>query len=265
MKEFLALIEKYKKVNEEVDTELNKRKQITSELERAEAALAKARSEDNKELQKLKLQTQEANKEAKLQAQISNSQEGSLKKLRAELILLTSQYDKLSAAERKEASGKELETKIQNLTKEISSLEQNTGRFQRNVGNYESALKGFKGNIADIKTNWAGLGSSMNQLRSGDISGGVLSIQSSLKGLGSSLLSLLVSPIGLAVAAITGIIIALNSWYDYNEKISSQTGYLKKAIGTQGETLKALRASSILDVPSTIAISRFSTFWLPSS
>lgn len=238
----MALIEKYKKVNQEVDTELNKRKQITSELERAEASLAKARSEDNKELQKLKLQTQEANKEAKLQAQLSTSQEGSLKKLRAELILLTSQYDKLSAAERKEASGKELEAKIQTLTKEISGLEQTTGRFQRNVGNYESALKGFKGNIADVKSNWAGLGSSMAQFKSGDVSGGILSIQSSLKGLGSSLMSLLVSPVGLAVAAITSIIIALNSWYDYNEKISSQTGYLKKAIGTQGETLKALRS-----------------------
>ena len=91
----MSLVEKYKKVNEEVDAELNKRKKIISDLERAEAALSKAVSDENKEIQKLKLQTQEANKEAKLQAQIASEQEGSLKKLRAELILLTSQYDKL--------------------------------------------------------------------------------------------------------------------------------------------------------------------------
>ena len=144
MKEFLALIEKYKKVNEEVDTELNKRKQITSELERAEASLAKAQSEENKELQKIKLATQEANREAKLQAKIASEQEGAITRLRAQLSLATLQYDKLSAAERNASKGKELEAKINTLNKEISNLEQNTGRFQRNVGNYPKTFEAFQ-------------------------------------------------------------------------------------------------------------------------
>lgn len=231
----MSLVEKYKKVNEEVDTELNKRKKIISDLERAEAALSKAQSDENKELQKLKLQTQEANKEAKLQAQIASEQEGSLKKLRAELILLTSQYDKLSAAERNEASGKELETKIKNLTKEVSDLEQNTGRFQRNVGNYSSAFKGLKGNISGIQDGF-------NQIKSGDVAGGFDTISESSKGLGKNLLAFLVSPIGIVIGVVTGLIVSLKAWYDYNEKISGQTSFLKKTIGTQGESLKALRA-----------------------
>lgn len=231
----MALVEKYKKVNEEVDEELKKRKKIISDLERAEAALSKAQSDENKELQKLKLQTQEANKEAKLQAQIASEQEGSLKKLRAELILLTTQYDKLSAAERNEASGKELETKIKNLTKEVSDLEQNTGRFQRNVGNYSSAFKGLKGNISGIQDGF-------NQIKSGDVAGGFDTISESSKGLGKNLLSFLVSPIGIVIGVVTGLIVSLKAWYDYNEKISGQTSFLKKTIGTQGESLKALRA-----------------------
>lgn len=231
----MSLVEKYKKVNEEVDEELKKRKKIITDLEKAEAALTKAQSDENKEIQKLKLQTQEANKEAKLQAQVASEQEGSLKKLRAELILLTTQYDKLSAAERNEASGKELETKIKNLTKEVSDLEQNTGRFQRNVGNYSSAFKGLKGNISGIQDGF-------NQIKSGDVAGGFDTISESSKGLGKNLLSFLVSPIGIVIGVVTGLIVSLKAWYDYNEKISGQTSFLKKTIGTQGESLKALRA-----------------------
>ncbi|WP_234110123.1 hypothetical protein [Chryseobacterium sp. R2A-55] len=241
-KDFITNQQKLAKVTDEANKKTEERKKILSELERAELALKKAQSDEALEIQKVKLATQEANREAKIKAQIDTEQEGSLKRLRAELSQLIGSYDKLSAAERKEAGGKELQTKINALTKEVSDLEQATGRFQRNVGNYESALKGFKGNISDLKTNFSGLGTAINQVKTGDLSGGLLTAKSSVEGLGKALLTLIMSPVGLAVAAITALIVGLKAWYDYNEKISSQTGYIKKAIGTQGESLKALRA-----------------------
>ena len=68
-------------------------------------------------------------------------QEGSLKALRAELSNLTAEYDALSEAERKSASGEELKNKINEVTDALKDGEEETQRYYRNVGNYEEAIK----------------------------------------------------------------------------------------------------------------------------
>lgn len=66
--------------------------------------------------------------------------EGSLKSLRAELSILTKEYDSLSEAERQSASGTELRDKINSVTEVLKVNEEATGRYYRNVGNYENAI-----------------------------------------------------------------------------------------------------------------------------
>lgn len=64
----------------------------------------------------------------------------SLKSLRAELSLLTREYDSLSSAERDSAKGKELQNKINTTTEILKVNEEATSRYYRNVGNYENSI-----------------------------------------------------------------------------------------------------------------------------
>lgn len=81
------------------------------------------------------------NKTVQNQIKQEKEQEGSLKALRAELSNLTAEYDALSEAERKGASGEELKNKINEVTDALKGGEEETQRYYRNVGNYEEAIK----------------------------------------------------------------------------------------------------------------------------
>lgn len=61
---------------------------------------------------------------------------GSLDDMRANLKLLTKQYDALGASARNAQSGMDMRDQIKKLRDDIFELEQATGRSQRNVGNY---------------------------------------------------------------------------------------------------------------------------------
>lgn len=68
------------------------------------------------------------------------AQENSLVSLRAKLSNLTAEYDALSEAERKGASGTELKNKINEVTDALKGAEEETHRYYRNVGNYKEAI-----------------------------------------------------------------------------------------------------------------------------
>ena len=67
--------------------------------------------------------------------------EGSINSMRAQLSVLTKQYDSMSEEMRKSAEGTEFRDKINEITKELKLAEEETGRFYRNVGNYENSIK----------------------------------------------------------------------------------------------------------------------------
>ena len=94
-----------------------------------------------------KLKTKEYNdsirvisKQLSNQMKIQKEQEGSLTSLRAQLSNLTSEYDKMSEAERKSAEGLVLKDKINEVTDAIKGGEEETQRYYRNVGNYQESL-----------------------------------------------------------------------------------------------------------------------------
>ena len=106
-----------------------------------------SRQQYNEEMAASKLAISEYNdairvisKTVQNQIKQEKEQEGSLKSLRAQLSNLTAEYDSLSEADRKAATGKELKDKINEITDALKEAEEETQRYYRNVGNYEESL-----------------------------------------------------------------------------------------------------------------------------
>jgi len=83
----------------------------------------------------------ELQREQRAYVNLANAEIGSNKQLRAQLSLLTGQYDSLSKVERENTTaGKALEVQIAAINRELLKSEGATGRFQRNVGNYQGGI-----------------------------------------------------------------------------------------------------------------------------
>lgn len=79
--------------------------------------------------------------EQKAYVQIANAAEGSNNQLRAQLSLLTQQYNALGSAERDgTTAGKALQVQIKGISDELKKNESAVGDNRRNVGNYKDAL-----------------------------------------------------------------------------------------------------------------------------
>lgn len=122
----------------------------------------------------------------------------SLEQQRAVLANLTSQWDRLSAAEREGAKGTEIANQIKATNESLMTLEGSTGRFQRNVGNYKSAL-----DSAGVALQGLGMGAS------GAIGG--------VQKLGAAFKALIANPIGAAIAAIVVVFQALKKAFKEND------------------------------------------------
>lgn len=82
------------------------------------------------------------NAEQRSYVQIANASEGSNNQLRAQLALLTQQYNALGAEERENTvSGKALQVQIRGISDELKKNESAVGDNRRNVGNYRDALE----------------------------------------------------------------------------------------------------------------------------
>lgn len=162
--------------------------------------------------------------------------EGSLKKLRAELSNATKAYDELSRSERNGAKGKELKNHINEITKELKQAEGETERFYRNVGNYEqsivSALGGnnrFAQSLLTLKSGATGISGVMTQATT------------SVKAFGAALWSLMSNPVFWALAGIAGTGMAFKWFYDYNKGIAEATRLTREFTGLTGDALESVR------------------------
>ena len=131
-----------KEIKENTDTqkyseeEIERKKQELQALKQAERDYSAQVSEVTRVVQK--------------ELQADRSKEGSLKQLRAQLSMLTKQYDELSREEREGAKGEELLQHINDLTTEIKDAEYASQRFQRNVGNYPGAMEPVKQQLREL-------------------------------------------------------------------------------------------------------------------
>lgn len=173
-------------------------------------------------------------------------QEGSLKALRAELSNLTAEYDALSEAERKSASGEELKNKINEVTDALKGGEEETQRYYRNVGNYEEAIK------SAVSSNIPFIGTLIQtQDEMGSVKAGAVAAGAAVKNFSKTLLALLANPIVAILTAISVVIMAVAKGIKSSEENTSRWNAvlapLKMALDAVGKVLQIV-ASGILSV-----------------
>lgn len=186
------------------------------------------------------------NKTVQNQIKQEKEQEGSLKALRAELSNLTAEYDALSEAERKSASGEELKNKINEVTDALKDGEEETQRYYRNVGNYEEAIK------SAVSSNIPFIGTLIQtQDEMGSVKAGAVAAGAAVKNFSKTLLALLANPIVAILTAISVVIMAVAKGIKSSEENTSRWNVvlapLKMALDAVGKVLQIV-ASGILSV-----------------
>lgn len=186
------------------------------------------------------------NKTVQNQIKQEKEQEGSLKALRAELSNLTAEYDALSEAERKGASGEELKNKINEVTDALKGGEEETQRYYRNVGNYEEAIK------SAVSSNIPFIGTLIQtQDEMGSVKAGAVAAGAAVKNFSKTLLALLANPIVAILTAISVVIMAVAKGLKSSEENTSRWNAvlapLKMALDAVGKVLQIV-ASGILSV-----------------
>lgn len=186
------------------------------------------------------------NKTVQNQIKQEKEQEGSLKALRAELSNLTAEYDALSEAERKGASGEELKNKINEVTDALKGGEEETQRYYRNVGNYEEAIK------SAVSSNIPFIGTLIQtQDEMGSVKAGAVAAGAAVKNFSKTLLTLLANPIVAILTAISVVIMAVAKGIKSSEENTNRWNAvlapLKMALDAVGKVLQIV-ASGILSV-----------------
>lgn len=122
-------------------------KQATIEAEKLAQKKRELKDAEEKnlvEIQRMKLAQQEANRIAKLQAQLTNSVEGSYNRLSAQYSLNKIRLNALTEEYRKnDEAGKALEKETYEIYQRMKQLQEATGKYTLNVGNYKSAYDGL--------------------------------------------------------------------------------------------------------------------------
>lgn len=126
-------------------------KEAIDPIEAAKQKLAQAQSEENTRLKEYSILTHEANRVAKLTAQLNMSAEGSYNRLAAQYELNKIKLNAMSAEERKNTeAGKALEQQTKAIYEEMKRLQEATGKHTLSVGDYGKV--------------WDRLGFSVNQV-----------------------------------------------------------------------------------------------------
>ena len=121
------------------------------EVAQAQERLRAAQAATRQQAYELNIQAREANRIAKLQAQLNLSEAGSYNQLAAQYELNKIKLNAMSAAERQaEGSGKQLEAETLALYVQMQKLQEATGNHRLSVGNYAKS--------------WDGLGISVSQV-----------------------------------------------------------------------------------------------------
>ena len=138
----------------------------TEALARATEKLAQAQSASAQELAALKLATQDANREAKLQAQLANSAEGSYNQLSAQYSLTKMQLNAMSEEERHGTEeGRKLEQTAKDLHDRMKELQEATGNASLNVGNYTESINKAEISQVNLKSEIKRMAAEMAQMQ----------------------------------------------------------------------------------------------------
>ena len=205
-----------------------------------------SRQQYNEEMAASKLAISEYNdairvisKTVQNQIKQEKEQEGSLKSLRAQLSNLTAEYDSLSEADRKAATGKELKDKINEITDALKGAEEETQRYYRNVGNYKNAIiEAANANIPFVEqinqmvTSFGGLKDYLSGVKTE-----MIAVSASTSGLTKVLQLLKVALISTGIGALVVALGSLVAWFTKTQK---GVELANKIMGALGATVNVL-------------------------
>lgn len=142
---------RYNAENQAANASESARKTVLAEMAALEEKLAFAKSEENVQLKLYTQQIREANQEAKLQAQIANSAEGSYNRLSAQYSLNKIKLNQMSKEMRSSTEeGKALEKQTAEIYAEMIRLQEATGNYKLSVGNYARSWNGLGVAVSQI-------------------------------------------------------------------------------------------------------------------
>jgi hypothetical protein len=146
------------------------------------------------------------------------AQKESNDQLKAQLSLLTAEYNKLSKEQKNSAEGTALRDSIKGIATELKKTEGGLGDFHRTIGEYKNNIMsalglsdGFAGKLTGLATGGKEAGKAM-------ITEGV----SGVKAFGTSLLSLLANPIVAILAAITVTVMMVAKAMESNGEVTNK-------------------------------------------
>ena len=210
----LSGIEEYRKKIDALYVERLKLQQLQKDEKTRTEENAKAIEAINITMKEYNSQIRSVEKELQNEIRQQEENTGSLAQMRAELSNLTKQYDKMSAAERNSAKGKELQAKINAVTTSLKTAEEETQRYYRNVGNYENAIN----NALGANTKWyQGLQTLSAAFKNG-VTPALSQAKTAVANFGKQLLTLLANPIVAMIAAIAAAIMAVTKVIKSNEE-----------------------------------------------
>lgn len=206
----------------------------------SEKALKDAQREAEKRLKTLERNRAQLEKESSAYYQL-NAALGKVRKeskdVLAEMFKLEGEGKKTSAAYQELANkARGLVAQTQYLDKGIKKIDATLGLHQRNVGNYAGELDSLVPIIGRINSQLASFGSSIGDLASKP--GAIKELGTAFVNAGTNILNFLVSPIGLAISAITGLFFLFQknkqTVIDFDDGLKS----VSKTTGLAGRDLK---------------------------
>lgn len=142
----------------------NKTKKASlDEVAQAQERLRAAQAASREQAHELNIQAREANRIAKLQAQLNLSEAGSYNQLAAQYELNKIRLNAMSAAEREaEGAGKQLEAETLALYVQMQKLQEATGNHRLSVGNYAKSWDGLGISVSQVVRELPAAAVSMN-------------------------------------------------------------------------------------------------------
>ena len=118
------------------------------------------------ELSKVNAERRAAVKEVDQYNTALNAELGSNEQLKAQLAILTKEYNSLSQEQRENTEeGQQLTQQIDGITNKLKENESAVGDNRRNVGNYSASIQDALGNVTIFGTNLGGLTKSFNETK----------------------------------------------------------------------------------------------------
>ena len=161
-KELAALRKEQEAGGQLTDEQIAREQELTANIQTSKVELASQKDE----LSKVNAERRAAVKEVQNYTTAQDAELGSNERMKAQLKILTDQYNALSQEERENTeAGQEMGKNIKDLTDKLKSNESAVGDNRRNVGNYSESIRDALGNVTIFGTNLGGLTQSFNQTK----------------------------------------------------------------------------------------------------